>query len=161
MQALQASGPFDTFTGLPVHALVVHAVVVLVPLTAVGAIAIALVPRWSVRFGVLVPLLALASTVASVVAQKSGEQLAQRVGVPAVHSELGAGVKWWAAALLVVTTALWWADRHRDGRRSTGVKVLAGLVVIVALGATGWVVRTGDSGARAVWEPVISSTSPK
>lgn len=33
MQALQASGPFDTFTGLRVHALVVHAVVVLLPLT--------------------------------------------------------------------------------------------------------------------------------
>lgn len=161
MDVIQASGPFDTFTGLPVHALVVHAVVVLLPLTAVGAIAIALVPRWSVRFGVLVPLLALVSTVAAVVAQKSGEQLALRVGVPAVHYQFGSGVKWWAGALLVVTTALWWADRRRGGPRSTGVKVLAGLVVVVALVATGWVVRTGDSGARAVWAPVISSTSPK
>jgi hypothetical protein len=160
MDVMLASGPFDTFTGLPVHALVVHAVVVLLPLTAAGAIAIALVPRWSVRFGVLVPLLALASTVASVVAQESGEQLAQRVGLPEVHSQLGMGVKWCAGALLVVTTALWWADRRRTGPRSTGVKLLAGSVVIVALVATAWVVRTGDSGARAVWEPVMSSTSP-
>ena len=35
---------FDTILGLPVHALVVHAVVVLVPLAAFGLIAIALVP---------------------------------------------------------------------------------------------------------------------
>ena len=37
---------FDLINGLPVHPLVVHAVVVLVPLAALGTIAIALRPAW-------------------------------------------------------------------------------------------------------------------
>ena len=40
---------FDTFLGLPVHALVVHAVVVLVPLAALGLIAIAVYRRGATR----------------------------------------------------------------------------------------------------------------
>ena len=35
---------FDLINGLPVHTLVVHAVVVLVPLTALGTIALAVRP---------------------------------------------------------------------------------------------------------------------
>ena len=33
-------------TGLPLHPLVVHAAVTLIPLSAVGAVALAVVPRW-------------------------------------------------------------------------------------------------------------------
>jgi uncharacterized membrane protein len=161
MDGIAASGPFDTVAGLPVHALVVHVVVVLVPLTALGATAMALVPRWSVRFGVLVPLFALASTVAALVAQVSGEQLASRVGLPAEHAQLGMSVKWFAIALLLVTTALWWADRRRAGPRPTGVRVLSVLVIVIAIAGTWWVVLTGDSGARAVWENIIANTSPQ
>lgn len=160
MTVIPASGPFDTAGGLPVHVLVVHAVVVLVPLTALGGIAIAVVPSWSRRFGVLVPLLALAAAVAALVAQLSGEQLAARVGLPVEHADLGMIMKWFALALLVVTAALWWGDRGRDGPRPVGVKVLAGAVVVVALLSVWWVFRTGDSGSRAVWEPVIENTTP-
>ena len=44
---------FDTIDGLPVHALVVHAVVVLLPLALLGTIAIAVRPAWRARFGPL------------------------------------------------------------------------------------------------------------
>ncbi len=36
---------FDTVFGLPTHPLIVHAVVVFVPLTALAAIALTVVPR--------------------------------------------------------------------------------------------------------------------
>lgn len=160
MIAVPAAGPFDTVAGLPVHALVVHAVVVLVPVTSLGAIVIAIVPRWSRRFGILVPLFALAAAGAAVVAQLSGEQLAARVGLPADHASLGASMKWFALALLVVTTALWLADNGRQGSRPVWVKILAVVVILVAVASTWWVVLTGDSGARAVWEPVVTNTPP-
>jgi hypothetical protein len=55
---------FDTFFGLPVHALVMHVVVVLVPLAAAGVLAIAVVPSWRTRFGVLVLAIATAGLAA-------------------------------------------------------------------------------------------------
>jgi hypothetical protein len=158
MSTLAAGGPFDTAGGLPVHTLVVHAVVVLVPLTALGAIAIALVPRWSHRFGVLVPLFGLAGFVASLVAQLSGEQLAARVGLPAQHVQFGLNAKWFTLALLVVSTVLWLADRRTEGPRPVWLKLFAALVVVVALAALGWIVLTGDSGSRAVWELIVRNT---
>ncbi len=55
---------FDQINGLPVHALVVHAAVVFVPLLVLGAIAYAVVPRWRPRVGWAVVLLAIAAPAA-------------------------------------------------------------------------------------------------
>jgi len=159
--ALPFDSAFDTVFGLPVHALVVHAVVVLVPLTAMGAIAIALVPRWSRRFGVLVVLGAFVSVGAAVVAERSGKQFASRVGYPETHATLGEKEKWLAALLFVVVLVLWlWDRRHTDGPRTPGVKILAGFVVVVAIVAAGWTIRTGHTGSQAVYEKVIQNTKP-
>ncbi len=154
-----ASNSFDTITGLPVHALVVHVVIVLLPLAALGAIGIALVPRWSVRFGIVVWPLALVATGAAVVAEKSGEQLALRVGNPLTHAELGEQMKYFAAALTIVTFMLWFVDRREADRRRAGLtKILAIIVIVAAVLSVGWVYRVGDSGYRAVWAQVIQDT---
>ena len=42
--------PFDEIAGLPLHPLVVHFAVVLLPLGALGLIALVAVPRWADRF---------------------------------------------------------------------------------------------------------------
>ena len=49
---------FDTIFGLPTHVLVVHFVVVLLPLAAIGAVIMAIKQRWSVRFGPIVVVIA-------------------------------------------------------------------------------------------------------
>lgn len=151
---LLAASPFDTINGLPVHALVVHAVVVLLPLSAIGAIIIAFVPRWSERFGVLVWIGAFVSTGAAFVAEESGEQLAKRVGFPPVHAELGEQVKYFAFALFVVTLVLWFYDRRTNPRGVLG-KIIAAVVILCALAAIVSAFRTGESGAQAVWQSVI------
>ncbi|MCH8611618.1 DUF2231 domain-containing protein [Arsenicicoccus dermatophilus] len=85
---------FDLFDGLPVHVLVVHAVVVLAPLTALLAVAYALAPR--TRLGLRRPLAALAvlTGVTGFVAGESGEKLEHRLGnggEAAVHAHAEAG----------------------------------------------------------------------
>ncbi len=45
---------FDLINGIPVHPLVVHAVVVLLPLALLGTIAIAVKPAWRRPYGPLV-----------------------------------------------------------------------------------------------------------
>jgi len=148
---------FDTIGGLPVHALVVHASVVLLPLTGLGAVLISLKPAWARRFGIIVVLVGLVALVSTVVAKESGETLAARVGLPEPHAELGDRLPLFAAVLFVLVTILWLIDRGIPGNRGRPVWVmgLAALVVVVSIITIWWTFRVGDSGARAVWEPIL------
>ena len=151
---------FDTITGLPVHALVVHAVIVLVPLSAVGAVAVAIKPAWDRRYGWLVLLGALLATGSAFVAKESGEALASRVGLPVEHEQIARLMPWFALLLLVAVAALWWVDRDTEDRRTTLRTVLAIVTVIAAVLALVWAVRAGHSGATAVWGPIVQNTTP-
>lgn len=53
-QGLDDHDMFDLINGLPVHPLVVHAVVALLPLACLGTLAIAVRPVWRRQHGVLV-----------------------------------------------------------------------------------------------------------
>lgn len=148
---------FDTVAGLPVHALVVHAVVVLLPLAAAGVVAIAVVPRWRTRFGPLVMLVLTGAVVLTPVATTSGSKLEGRLKASGVtaqrineHQELGELLIWPVLLLWVLTLALVFQSRRaaRSGRLLTVVAVLA---AVVAIGTTGLVVRIGHLGSTAVW----------
>lgn len=52
----------DLIFGLPIHALVVHAVVVLLPLSGLAALALVAMPRWRRPYGPLALGLATVST---------------------------------------------------------------------------------------------------
>jgi len=80
-----------TFNGLPLHPLVVHAVVVLLPLAVLGVTALAVRPSLADRFGSLVVGVAALATVSIPVATSTGEDLEHRVGDPGTHAHLGDG----------------------------------------------------------------------
>lgn len=102
----------DTFSGLPVHALVVHAVVVLLPLAALGAIAVVLVPRLMRAYGLLVAAGTIAAVASVPIAARSGQLLYDRksatfgagdtaeAGLMEHHRELGEQLLPWALLLL-------------------------------------------------------------
>jgi predicted heme/steroid binding protein len=152
----ETGGPFDLINGIPVHPLVVHAAVVMVPLTALGVVVMAAVPRFSRRYGWLVVIASLVGTGASFVSKQAGEALAERVGQPGFdHAELGDIMPIVAALLMAVTVALWLIDRSApdDGpnpRRGLRIGV-AVIAVLVAVGNAFWMYRVGDSGAKSVW----------
>lgn len=144
----------DSFTidGLPLHPLVVHIVVVLLPLAAIGLIVISLVPKWSVRFGPLVWPLALVSTVAAFVAERSGRELGLKVGVPAEHMQFGQQVKFWAIGVTILALLVWLMDRNPgQKKRSLIEKIIAGVAIVVSIGAIYVTFLAGDTGAEAVW----------
>ena len=153
--------PLDTVFGLPVHALVVHSVVVLLPLCAIGAIFMACWPRFSRRFAPLVVLFAFACVGLSLISKESGEALAARVGLPQVHSELGDKMPLIAFAFFVVLLVFWLVDRGIPGNRHRPVwlRFLAVLLIMLAVFATYWVIRVGHSGAEATWLFKISQTN--
>lgn len=155
---------FESFNGLPLHPLVVHAAVVLIPLTCLGTILIAIKRSWRKTLGWWVVGLAFVSVGAALIAKESGEALAKVVGNPAEHASLGDTLPIIAGVMFIATTALVIADRWLDRRESTEsssqpvvVTGLAILAVIVSLGATAQTVRVGDSGAKVVWAGTLGS----
>lgn len=152
--------------GLPVHVLVVHAVVVLVPLSAFVVLLAVFWPQARARLGVVSPLLALGALATVPVAVQAGGWLEQRVPTSALtreHTDLGGTLLPWVVGVAAVAVAVWWLDGASGRRRARGVgrwqleqtavrAVVGLLAVVVAAGAVGTVVRVGESGSRAVWD---------
>jgi len=153
---------FDTVMGLPVHALVVHAVVVLVPLSALGVAAIAVVPRWRERYGTLVLAVTTAAVLMVPVATRSGGELEDRLDAGGVvkdqiaeHAEWGERVLWPTLAMWALAVAL--VLMTRRGRTGRAVTVVAVLAVVAAVAAAGIATRVGHLGSTAVWSCTIGS----
>jgi hypothetical protein len=151
--------------GLPLHPLIVHAVVVFVPLGALSAILFAVLPRWRwlLRWPTL--LLALAAVVLTRIAVVSGTRLKSDRDLGgdllARHQIWGhrLEVAVWVFALIAIVA--WWVLPHvtplvgRVDRPSplpsltmvvTVVLPIAAAVVLV------FAVITGDAGAKALWK---------
>jgi Predicted membrane protein (DUF2231) len=147
-----------TITGIPAHALLVHAIVVLAPLTALLEILCAFWPAARRRLVWLVLALATVNLVLTPLTTEAGEWLlSQRNRVSAVlqtHAERGDWMIYFSVALLVVAIAL--AVLHslegRSDRRRTVANVVVAIVaLLVGVSSIITVVRIGDSGAHSVW----------
>jgi hypothetical protein len=177
-----SQGNVITVDGLPVHPLLVHGVVVLLPLAALGGLMIAARGSWRRRYGSVVLALTAAGVALVPLAATTGRQL--RNGLPENplverHAQLGNTLLPFALAfgvatlLLVIAGRL--ADREREavgnGReaaasgtvgeaaavtqmwRRTAV-VAAVLVALTGAATTVQLVRIGHSGSVAVWKGV-------
>lgn len=139
--------------GLPLHPLVVHAAVVLVPLAALGALAVVISGALRERYGWLTACFAAAAAVSAVVARLSGEALASSLGnLPAVqaHQLWGQWVPFPAVALAVLLP-VGLLLRRRPGTASAAWVAVAVLISLVAVACLVLVALTGHSGATAVW----------
>jgi hypothetical protein len=139
--------------GLPVHVLVVHAVVVLVPVASAAVVAAALWPAARRRLGVVPLVLAVGALALVPVTTASGQWLADRTpGDPLLgeHVALGPTLLPWVAGLAVAAVAVLLADRRALPRPVPAV--VAALALVVAVGATATTYRVGESGARSVWQ---------
>lgn len=157
---------FDLVDGLPVHALIVHGVVVLLPLAVLGTWAIAVVPGWRTTYGWLLVGITGAATALIPVATQSGERLQDRVGDPGEHADLGGQLLWFALPLLTLVLALVLLGDATERASLPGsahwapgrvlVVAVAGLACLAAAANAVQVYRVGESGTRAVWDERIS-----
>jgi hypothetical protein len=156
------------FNGLPLHPLVIHAVVVFAPLAALCGLLYAVRPqwRWALRWPLVV--LTLVAAGAAVVAALSGQDLAQSRGLDALpevrtHEERGRLLRNILLGFTVVAGLAAWrlggpsGLRSGRGERSSGATtgvveiVLMGLLVVGSVAVGVAVLLAGDSGSRAVW----------
>jgi len=148
-----------TVAGIPAHPLLVHAVVVLVPLAALGSVAVAVRPGWSRPYGLLVAAGALAGAGAATLARFAGEQLEDAIEItpgfqPVIdqHERFGLFTVFasWPFAVLAIAAIV--LARRGDGRWSRVTGALAAVAGVVAVVAT---VLAGHSGSAAVWGDVV------
>lgn len=151
-----------TLFGLPLHPLVVHAAVVLVPLVALATIVIAVSARARKRFGWLTLLGSLVAAGSAVAARFTGEALAgvaSGMGLPDVsaigsadpltrHMAWGTLAPWPAGALVLAILLVMLGGRSNARPLRIVVGVLA---IVVSLAAIVVVVVAGHAGATAVW----------
>ena len=157
----------ETVFGLPTHAIVVHATVVLLPLAALALLLHAFWPAARRRLGVVTPLLAGVALVLVPISTDSGESLEHAVGRSELverHAELADGMLPWAIGLFVVAARLWLLDRRR-ARSSNAAEprwlpiVASVLALVVAAGAVQQVIRVGHAGAEATWNGVSTAST--
>ena len=163
------------FADLPLHVLLVHAVIVLVPLVG---LALVLVAAWPAARRVLwLPVLISAVLLVplGLVTIEAGKWLQARVpAAPLIeaHTSIGESIVPWLWALLgvAVLVSAWAVIELLAARRSTGTEerrpargpriavnsVLTVAAVAVTAGAAWTVFQIGESGSRAVWEGSFS-----
>ena len=139
---------FDTITGLPLHPLVIHGVVVGVPLMAVLTVLVAVRKDLRERFAWWVAGANFLLFLLTLVAKESGEALQQAKGgqLAIEHGQLGSVLPWFVLVLTAASAAVAGTSRNR----ALG-PIAVVVAIIAAVAAVYWTVRTGDAGARSVW----------
>ena len=152
--------------GLPAHPLIIHLVVVLLPLAAIGAVLLAARVTWQRTLGIPVLLLALVGTIAVPLATETGDQLSNAIGgggpLVAIHQQRAGHLLPYAilfTVLVLLTVALrGYTDRTADPRQAQTqaliTRALAVLAAVSGIVVTGLVVWIADAGASAVWQGI-------
>lgn len=158
------------FNGLPLHVLLVHFVVIVVPLAALCTVLAAAWPAARRRLGIVTPIIALGALISVPVTTSAGTWLEERVGhtdLIAAHEALGNTLLPWAIATFIVALVQWaWfrffspanarARVTKGAARTLITIVLAAAVAVSAIGSVVTVVRIGESGSKAVWSGSLS-----
>lgn len=137
----------DTISGLPVHPLVVHFAVVLLPLATMAILLSIYIPRFRRVYAFAASLGVFLGTGAAIVAKQSGEELAARIGNPQEHSNYGNILTWSSVAFFILV--FYW---YRNLRLSNTLKFGSHVTAIAGVMILGLTFLTGHTGAQAVWK---------
>jgi len=147
----------DNIFGLPLHPLVVHATVVVVPTAALAVLVSAVWPRFRAWAGWGPLLLAAAAVVLVPISTGSGESLEHRLPETALiekHADLAEGLLPWVIALAVAAAAVAWVSRRPQNVARFLPVAATVLALVAAAGTVVQVARIGHSGAKASWSDV-------
>jgi hypothetical protein len=147
-----------TISGLPAHALLVHAIVVLAPLVALLEILCAFWPTARRRLVWLVLALGVVNLVLTPITTEAGDwlydQKRRHTPIMQEHVERGQWMIYISLALLVVAIALavmHWLEGRSDKRRTVATALVAVVALAVGVSSIIGVYRIGDAGAQSVW----------
>jgi uncharacterized membrane protein len=167
----------EKVAGLPVHVLIVHFAVVLVPLAAIALIATGWKAEWRRRYALAVALMAIAGAASAFIAAQTGESLQRTItqsayasgqqvargedGLLGEHPEQGDNAEIAAIAFAVAASVFFGLEQWNDrievlapeiARWRPAVSYVAACGFAVVALAT--MVIAGHSGATLVWKDV-------
>ncbi|HEY3865676.1 MAG TPA: DUF2231 domain-containing protein [Solirubrobacteraceae bacterium] len=159
------------YSGLPAHPLFVHVPVVLIPTTVVAAVVFVFRRDWFARCGIALAVVSIVAMSSIFLTMQAGAALraALHLQGPAAtliseHSQ-AAHILAYIYVVFTATLIVTFASLRISGGRPTGLGIVDGLLsprpvltglcvvlVLLSIGAGYMVFRTGDLGAKAVWE---------
>lgn len=161
----------NVYGGLPAHPLFVHVPVVLIPTTVVAAIVFMVEPEWFSRYGIALALASIVAMSSIFLTMQAGAALRQELHLQGQAATLISEHSQAAhilAVIYVLFTAVLivaFAAQRISGGRPTGLGIVDSLLsprwvfstlrvalVVLALIAGFMTYRTGDLGAKAVWQ---------
>jgi ABC-type branched-subunit amino acid transport system permease subunit len=157
---------FDEVNGLPIHPLVVHGAVVLVPLAALLGVLFA-IPRFRNWARVPLALVSLAAAGSVYVAKESGSKLQEVLAAqggegwanspvaPLIeeHEERGDLLFTLTLMFAAVAVLAWLLSRSVERFTQPVAMVISALLVVGAAALAFQAYRVGEIGAKAVWNP--------
>ncbi len=155
----------NDFYGLPLHPLIVHATVVMIPLAALTVLLSVVWPRFRAWAGLLPAGLSLIGLILVPLSTSTGETLERHVQRSALlekHTRLADGLLPWMIALLVVAVIAYVLQRRADRGNPTrkAITALFTIAAIVAVAGTSvQVALVGHSGAKAAWKDTNMASS--
>ncbi len=147
----------NDFYGLPLHPLIVHATVVIIPLAALTVLMSAVWGRFRVWAGWLPAALSLVGLILVPLSTSTGETLEKHVARSKLleeHTHLADGLLPWMiglTAFAVIGYVIHRRDMHGRAAGKTLSVAVAALAILAVVGTTVQVARIGHSGAKAAW----------
>ena len=159
------------YGGLPAHPLFIHVPVILIPTTIVAAIVFVIKPQWLTRYGIALALVSIVAMSSIFLAMQAGAALRGELNLQGEAAKLisehsqAAHILAIVYVLFTATLIVTFAAQRISGGMPTGLGIvdsllspkpmltaLRVLLVLLAIGAGYMCFRTGDLGAKAVWQ---------
>ena len=164
------------YDGLPAHPLFVHVPVILIPATVVTAVIFMAKPEWFSRYGIALALVSIAAMSSIFLTMQAGAALRAALHLQGEAAQLISQHSHAAHILAVIyvvftaTLIVTFAARRISGGMPTGLAIvdrplaptavfnsLRVLLAVLAIAAGYMTFRTGDLGAKAVWQGRIQA----
>jgi uncharacterized membrane protein len=159
------------YDGLPAHPLFVHVPVVLIPTTILAAIIFVVKPDWFSRYGIALAVVSIVAMSSTFLAMQAGAALRSALNLQGQAGQLisehshAAHILAVLYVLFTATLIVTFAALRISSGMPTGLGVVDRLLsprsvftalrlalVLLSVGAGYMVFRTGDLGAKAVWQ---------
>jgi hypothetical protein len=159
------------YGGLPAHPLFVHVPVILIPTTVVAAIVFMAKPEWFSRYGIALAVVSIVAMSSIFLTMQAGAALRAALNLQGPAANLisqHAQAAHYLAYIYVLFTAsviVAFAAQRISGGMPTGLGIvdrplspqpmfalLRVVLVVLSIGAGYMCFRTGDLGAKAVWQ---------
>jgi hypothetical protein len=164
------------YSGLPAHPLFVHVPVILIPSTVVAAVVFVFKREWLSRYGIALAVVSIVAMSSIFLTMQAGAALRGELNLEGEAAKLisehsqAAHILAIIYVLFTATLIVTFAAQRISGGMPTGLAIvdelltprwaLAGLrvaLVLLAIGAGYMCFRTGDLGAKAVWQGRIQA----